>query len=985
MPRRYRAGVVPTVPTGLRVITGPNGSGKTERLLDRTVEQYQAHPLGPVLVLVPTIRHGDQFRRRLVARTGAAFGLEVATIAQWSRAHIQATVPPRGVLAALLERATDEVLGTPAGAAFAPLAGTPGLRSLVGSAVQDLLADGVTPDAFATAAPSPRLAALAAILLGYVDELTARGWVHPAALPATAAAEVLPETIPTLVLVDGFRVLRRGELALLASLARHAEVVLAFDPAGERATADLDALRALSDVTVEALDTPRTAIERYAASAPDREAMLRGVAREVKQLLIDHPELRPSDCAIAVRQVAPYLGLARDVFEEYDLPLDPAAGVRLAERPLGVWLRRLLHLADPASNEPDDDGWRLRDLVAVLSSAFIDRTQWALGRPHVATLARTGRTRHLWSGSAEMDTLVEALHLLGFNATQTTDEGAPLSEFLREHYREASTGLAAALESLRALLLRDAAPIRDHARAVDASLFGAAHLVAPSARDLSGAAVEIDALRASLRAVAAADEALAGPAVPFAAFVARLERELDAPAVLLREPGGVLLAPLHTLHGLRFAYLAVAGLTEGEFPARRTTSTLLDVDARAELAAHGLALPPDSRSSEDDLWASAQSRADGTLSLWRSRLDDRGRPAPASYYYDEAATSLAAAGPASPREGAIEATRGWQSGVAQRPRGVEAWPVVRAAATVEQRRRSMFGAGAYEGDLPAVELASLTGPEVSWSATRLESYRTCGFVFFSRYALRLRELDAELDVADAVTRGTVIHAILDDAVRPLIENGRPLTDDTLEVALARLESHARTIWDQAPVTYGFGRAGLWRLEGDEALPAIARLLRTEAALGVGTTHIEGAELWGDATLALDPPLRIGSRLDRLDAGDDVAVVIDYKSGKYLDRRALERGDLLQLQLYAHLARARTGAQRVVARYAFLRQPTDWDLDTARPEDEALVAAAVTVAGEIRGDIESGDFRVLPSHGCPFWCSFQHICRRHESTPWKHWD
>lgn len=967
------------------MVTGPNGSGKTERLLARAVEQYQAQPLGPVLVLVPTIRHGDQFRRRLVASTAVAFGLEVATIAQWSRSHIEATVPPRGVLAALLARETDEVLRTPVGAALAPLAGMPGLRSLVGSAVQDLLADGVTPEAFAAAATSLRATALAAILRGYVEALTARGWVHPAVLAATAASEVSAPAVPPLVMVDGFRVLRRGELALLASLARHAEMVLAFDPSGERATADLDALRALTDVTFEALDMPHPTPARYAASAPDREAMLRGVAREVKQLLVDHPELRPSDCAIAVRQVAPYLGLARDVFEEYDLPLDPAAGIRLAERPLGVWLRRLLHLADAASNEPDDDGWRLRDLVAVLSSAFVDRNQWALRRPHVATLARTGRTRHLWSGSASMDTLVEALRVLGFNASPDADDGTPLPEFLREHYREASSGLAATLESLRALLLRDAAPICDHARALDAALFGASHLVAPSARDLPGAAVEIDALRASLRAVAAADEALDGPAVPFAAFVARLERELDSPAVLLREPGGVLLAPLHTLHGLRFAYLAVAGLTEGEFPARRTTSTLLDADARAELAAHGLALPPDSRASEDDLWASAQSRADGTLSLWRSRLDDRGRPAPASYYYDEAAPALGATGPASPREGAIEAAQGWQSGATQRPRGVDAWPVVRAAAAVEQRRRSMFGAGRYEGDLPPIELANLTGPEVSWSATRLESYRTCGFVFFSRYALRLRELDAELDVADAATRGTVIHAILDDAVRPLIESGQPLTDDTLEVALARLESHARTIWDQAPATYGFGRAGLWRLAGDEALPQIARLLRTEAALGVGTTHIEGAELWGDATLVLDPPLRIGSRLDRLDAGADVAVVIDYKSGKYIDRRALERGDLLQLQLYAHLARARTGADRVVARYAFLRQPTDWDLDTARPEDAALVDAAVVVAGDVRANIEAGDFRVLPSHGCPFWCSFQHICRRHESTPWKHWD
>ncbi|MFA7297594.1 MAG: PD-(D/E)XK nuclease family protein, partial [Dehalococcoidia bacterium] len=590
------------------------------------------------------------------------------------------------------------------------------------------------------------------------------------------------------------------------------------------------------------------------------------------------------------------------------------------------------------------------------------------------------------AGAEAMDGLVEALLVSAFNEGTDEDGERPLPEALRDRHREAAEGLRVALADLRALLAPPPAPLRDHARALDAALFGAQPLVAARLRETDGAGVEMDALRGCLRAVAAADEALAGPPVSFAAFVSRLERELDAPAVLLREPGGVLLAPLHTLHGLRFAYLAVAGLVEGEFPARRTTSSLLDREARGHLAAHDLALPPDPRASEDELWATACTRVDGVLSLWRPRLDERGRPAPPSYYFPDDLPARPEPGAASRRETAIEATAGWLAGVARRPAGVDAWSAIRAAVPVEQRRRSFLGAGTFEGDLPPTSLPALTAPSVAWSATRFESYRTCSFQFFARYALRLRELDEERDGVDPATRGTVIHEILQATLEPLRDVGRPLSGSTLPDALDRLATVGAELWAQAPEKHGFGRAGLWRLDQDSWIDRIARLLEAEAtALPPEVERIEGTELTVDLDLALQPPLHIRSQIDRLDAGPNLAVVVDYKSGSSIDRKAVEEGRYLQLQLYAHLARQQTGADRVIARYAFVR-PTSkpWELDTALAEDAALVARAVDIAAEVRTDVEAGRFRVVPSNGCPRWCAFQHICRRHEAPALKTW-
>ena len=151
--------------------------------------------------------------------------------------------------------------------------------------------------------------------------------------------------------------------------------------------------------------------------------------------------------------------------------------------------------------------------------------------------------------------------------------------------------MAAALDELRGLLERPPSPVSEHARRLDDALFGERAVVGAGSR-APGVDVEIEALRGYLRELASTHESLGGEPESFEAFVARLERQLDAPAVLLREAGGVLLAPMHTLHGLRFDFVAVGGLIEGEFPAPQRSTALLDRDARDSLNGAGLDLPP---------------------------------------------------------------------------------------------------------------------------------------------------------------------------------------------------------------------------------------------------------------------------------------------------------------------------------------------------------------------------------------------------------
>ncbi len=972
---------------GLTLIVGGAGSGKTDEVVSRLAARYEADPFSETVVLVPTVRHGDQFRRRLVGRCGVALRLRVETIDRLSRELAPDAQPLSRTLAReLLTRTARREIERGPAAYFEPIAGTTGFADLLGAAVDDLLSESADPLALSEAAaksgPSG-LIALGAIFAAYVSELERRGWLHPAQIALAAAGAVRAgRPTPPVVMLDGFQVFRGSELVLLEALAGTSEVVATLDPdAGARARYDYDQLRRRfpNAEVVQLSDGPAARQpDVTAGDAADREGQMRAIARQIKQRLTDEPSLRPSDCAVAFRQASPYLSLARQVFEEYDLPLDPAAGERLAARPLGVWLRRALYLAR--------DGWHLRDVDAVLSSGFVDLRRWQLSQGHVARFARRGREKHLWAGWDALQRIVEALR---------TDAGAPATpDWVRGPLRQTADGMAAALDELRGLLERPPSPVSEHARRLDEALFGE-HAVVGAGSRAPGVDIEIEALRGYLRELASTHETLGSEPESFEAFVARLERQLDAPAVLLREAGGVLLAPMHTLHGLRFDFVAVGGLIEGEFPAPQRSTALLDRDARDSLNQAGLDLPPEARLAEDELWESVRTRADRALGLWRTRLDERDRPAAASYYFDLSSPDTIVEDRSTPperaasrRELAIACSRQWPSGGRLRPLEAGAWPVVRSAVAVEQLRRSFGHAGTYEGLIAAGMATRLTDEEAVWSASRLESYRTCAFQFFAHYALRLRELDEEADGADAATRGTVIHKILQNALAPLAARGLALTPDTLDEAVDNLQANGLDIWNRAPGQMGFGRAALWRLDAEDTFQQLEMLLGREAETSArdGITRIIGAEKPIVASLPLDPPMQVTATVDRLDDAEDTVVIVDYKSGREIPRAHVMDGRRVQLQLYGYLAREETKAERVIARYAWTDPAiSQWDLDSSDPEDAAVLEDVVAVAREVRGSVESGDFRVNPQvTPCPTYCSFKHVCRVNELTRWKRW-
>ena len=265
---------------------------------------------------------------------------------------------------------------------------------------------------------------------------------------------------------------------------------------------------------------------------------------------------------------------------------------------------------------------------------------------------------------------------------------------------------------------------------------------------------------------------------------------------------------MHTLHGLRFAHVFDRRTRRGRVPRPRRAPALLDQRSRELLRSVGLDLLPEPRARRGRAVARGRPRAPKRASrLWRPRLDDAGRPAASSYYLHEAGVEPVDEPPAvQPPEAASarDASRGAVGALARR----------RAAATIGTSRRGRswcappppLNSAAARSTAPGRTRARSRAPtsagsrdeEARWSASRLESYRTCAFQFFSRYALHLYEVEEELGEADAAVRGTVVHEILEDAVVPLAADGRPLIPDTVDLVIERVRSVGRRLWDDAP-------------------------------------------------------------------------------------------------------------------------------------------------------------------------------------------
>ncbi len=432
---------------------------------------------------------------------------------------------------------------------------------------------------------------------------------------------------------------------------------------------------------------------------PNRSGEVREALRWIKARIL-RDGVRPEDVALLARDLEPYRAAVMGIAAEMRIPIRLATGLPLASNPAVAALIELLRLA-----RRDAEGEALmprRQVVDAWRSPYFD---WLSALVEFEGQADLGAEPHT-DGAAVIADAIDAVARWGsviggerqwrealqrLEAIGQTQEGE-LGQELDEESDVAPppgvpTGAAAAkLHAVFSAFIQRLKPpqnatMREHVRWLEGLIGsdplqsgrvsgsdgnapdGSLQLVARCRRTWGDTALNVDskgdsaaaidvsrrdisaleALKDVMRALVAADEALAGETGPtpitFEEFANDLSAAIEAAVHghdSSAEDGAVLLADVVSARGLPFRSLALMGMAEGEFPTNISENPLLRDAERALLRkVHGLSIQDSTESAELEYFYESITRPSEHLLLTRPRLADNGAMWKPSPFWEE--------------------------------------------------------------------------------------------------------------------------------------------------------------------------------------------------------------------------------------------------------------------------------------------------------------------------------------------------------------
>ncbi len=765
-------------------------------------------------------------------------------------------------------------------------------------------------------------------------------------------------------------------------------------------------------------------------AATDEEAEVRSALRWLKARLLDDG-MRPSEVALLARDLSPYRSLIVSIAAEYELPFQVWGGLPLGENPAVSDLLAVLTLVAP---QPEDDAaLAFRTLVDAWRSPYF-AWQTAAGADDPGPLGITPLDADALDAAGRWGRVVggwrqwqETLALLA--GLTPTEEGEGEGEIVPPQvvHGAAATELLAKLERFVRRLTppQGQQPVRQFVRwveeiigddptlqrdeKVDASHPASLAMVSRIRDPKADPALEhrdIEALRALkdvLRGLVWAAEALTLAPVDYRDFLDDLTGAVEAARYSPAAPRGaetVLATDVIHARGLPLRAVAVLGLAEGLFPAsQREDAFLRDAERRALREVYRLPLGDSLASAEASFFYETLTRGSERLLFTRPRLAAGGASWPESPYWQEIERLLTVQEKREDREdtAASDPAASWPEVMVALGRsgdaGLRKWVTAREPLRLlEFERSTQVFAGRYrraktpyDGVLAKLApiLAGRFGPRRPWSVSRLQTYLNCPFQFFVSSVLRLEPRPEPALGMDAAQRGWLLHELLKEAYANAPDPGDP------EAVLSVLDQIAGPLLDGAPNKLGFRPTAWWAQTRAGLLDTVSRTIIALAGEGDVWRPRDYEAAFGRGS---NPPLELAPEeeqafslrgvIDRVDVnGQGEARVIDYKSGgaaRY-NERSLERGENIQIPLYALAVEQSLGRGRVVD--GFYWSLADAKAGTLRLQPDASAAAAVAVEyawSAVQG-VRSGQFAPQPpDSGCPSFCPAAAFCWRYRT-------
>jgi superfamily I DNA/RNA helicase/RecB family exonuclease len=763
-----------------------------------------------------------------------------------------------------------------------------------------------------------------------------------------------------------------------------------------------------------------------AVSAPDTEAEVAAVAARVKRLLADGTPA--GQIAVLARSLEPYQRSIERVFAAHGVPVRPAPRA-LTDAPIVRFALAAGSL--PAGNFASADVLRV-----IKSSYFRPEALGTFDHTTVTAAEAVIRRGNVLEGA---ESYLRAAERFAESRERTAADEPP------DEGDEAAPGRlrfdASALRAAGAMLTQlfeTVAPCGGTGgRPVDTAALAAL----PEALHLRDAACEAGAPPAIARDLRALDALTAALAEmdPLPRELAELTQALSA--VSLPAPRGEeLVEVLDVLdaRALRYEHVFLLGLNEGGFPRRFAENSLIQEADRGRWSAAGVRL--DRRDEiacrEMLLFYLGASRADGTLTLSFQAADAGDEPAGTSPFLLSllepfgGLEALVSAGrlevvppgrfvpPAGELSRPRDAVNAAVAGLFRRdldPDGAalawvadEAPDKLRAASRglwARHRRWRRGACDAFDGRIDEPDLRRILarrfGPEAVFSASQLNAYGQCPWLFFATYVLGLEPLVEPQRRLEPVARGLFVHEVLRRTFETLREQAggpvrladadEPAVGEALASAVAAEAERVERTRPPYPALWRLQREQMYRDLSDYLARQRGRddaeAVRFELGFGLPAERAADADPASrpePAELATDDgTLRVQGKIDRVDCVDAETgpawLVIDYKTGSLPTRADMDEGRSVQLPLYAAAVEAAFGVAAVGGEFhriggkgetrRFAAGGKTSVEEYAEQRDAVLAKAAAFVES-----IRAGRFDLLPTHDCPSWCPARSVCR-----------
>jgi ATP-dependent helicase/DNAse subunit B len=425
--------------------------------------------------------------------------------------------------------------------------------------------------------------------------------------------------------------------------------------------------------------------------------------------------------------------------------------------------------------------------------------------------------------------------------------------------------------------------------------------------------------------------------------VLRVLEQLEVRVGETPQPDRVHVATPGAIRARRFHAVFACGLQEDEFPRGASPDPFLsDDDRRGIASASGLLLPvrEERLDRERYLFYVCASRAERLLVLSSRSSDEEGNPQTESYFVDDVRNLL--------EDGAELRTRSL-SDVTWRPEDAPTAAEWDRAHAATGPRRAVPEPTPLSSEPLLAELAARDGV----SARALENFADCPVKWLVENLLRPDELVPD---PEAMVRGSYAHEVLFHTYERLhAETGERRVRhsnlaDAERILLEELRDRSGAF--QLSPKQTRVRAAARRLEFD-----LLRFLRSEAD---SDSRFEPVELErefgleGSEPVELEGGLRVRGRIDRVDQYEGMALVIDYKTGKRVDRYKVaswEPENRFQAALYMLVVEKLLGLRAAGGVYVAL--------GSEDPRPRGMVAKEVDELGErwVSGDrLEADQFQ-----------------------------